>query len=106
MVVLFVPETRFNREASGSVTPRQDSKRAGEADFELQDAKDDPKQASGKANDTRKTILQELNPWSGIDGDVPYLNLYLRPFPLVLYPACAFAALSCKSSEEPPTVHL
>ena len=105
MVVLFVPETRFNREANGLVTPRQDDKQTGEANFELQEVKDDPIQASGKASDTRKTVLQELNPWSGIDGHTSYLNLYLRPFPLVLYPACAFAALSCKSGK-PPTLQL
>ena len=106
MVVLFVPETRFKREANRSVTPRQDNKRAGEANFKIQDVKGDPIQASGKASDTRKTVLQELSPWSGIDRHTSYLNLFLRPFPLVLYPACAFAALSCKSSGKPSTMHL
>ena len=106
MVVLFVPETRFTREANGSVTAQQDDKQTGEANFELQEVKDDPIQASGKASDSRKKFLQELNPWSGIDGHTSYLNLYLRPFPLVLYPACAFAALSCKSSGKPPMLQL
>lgn len=46
----------------------------------------------------RKTFVQELNPWSGVDRNANFLNLFLRPLPVVLYPACMFAMLACKSS--------
>lgn len=98
MVVFFVPETRFFRGSGINPTnePRQVSEATNAADIELQGSKDDAAQESEEANNIRKTVIQELNPWSGIDRNVSYLNVILRPFPLVVYPACAFAALACR----------
>jgi MFS family permease len=45
----------------------------------------------------KRTFLQELNPWSGLDRHTNLINHFLRPFPLILYPACLFATLACKS---------
>lgn len=42
----------------------------------------------------RKTYLQQLNPWSGITPNANLLNLFFRPFPLVLYPAVFYAFIS------------
>ena len=95
MVVFFVPETRFYRGINSTIGPLPVTKAAITSGVESQGPRDDVIRRSDKANGARKTVIQELNPWSGIDRNVSYLNLYLRPFPLVFYPACAFAALSC-----------
>ena len=97
MVVFFTPETRFHREVN-RLTPClpehefPDRKSEGLKHTIAQTHKVIP-------SPLRKSKIRELNPWSGIDRNVSYLNLYLRPFPLVLYPACLFAALSCESTD-------
>ena len=102
MVIFLVPETRFHREARRTVALGPINGPV-DANIESQGLKDEPIQASGKADDTRRTALKELIPWSDIDRNASYLNLFLRPFPLVFYPACAFAALSCKVSRTTTT---
>lgn len=92
MVVFFVPETRFYRGSGINPTNRPRQLNIFRSCF-----KDDVVEQSEEGNNARKTLLQELNPWSGIDRNVSYHNIFLRPFPLVFYPACAFAALACKS---------
>src|SRR5205085_7412876 len=40
------------------------------------------------------TYLQTLNPWSGLNPTVSLLNLFFRPFPLVVYPALIYSFLT------------
>ena len=47
---------------------------------------------------TKKSFVQELNPWSGITPGANFIRLLLRPIPLVLYPAIAFSILSLSST--------
>src|SRR5438045_1380852 len=46
----------------------------------------------------KKNYLQELNPWSGICPGIPkntsVINLFLRPWPLVFYPAGIYSFLT------------
>lgn len=42
---------------------------------------------------TKKTYLQELNPYSGVRRDKSLLAAYLRPWPLFLYPSIIWASL-------------
>lgn len=98
MVIFFVPETRFYREACRTVALGPTNEPADVANIESPGLKDEPIRDSEKASNIRKTALKELIPWSNIDRNASYLNLFLRPFPLVFYPACAFAALTCKVS--------
>ena len=35
----------------------------------------------------KRSFLNELNPWSGIDHQANLLTLFLRPWPLIVYPA-------------------
>ena len=96
--MFFVPETRFYREACRTVALGSTNEAADVAIIESQGLKNEPIQDSEQASNTRNTAFKELIPWSTIDRDASYLNLFLRPFPLVFYPACLFAALSCKVS--------
>lgn len=44
----------------------------------------------------RKSYLQQLNPWSGINPNgqkAGFFWLFIRPWPLILYPAVAYATL-------------
>lgn len=97
MVIFFVPETRFFRERCRAVALGPTDEPADVANAESRGLKDEPIQDSEKASKTRRTALKGLIPWSKIDHNASYLNLFLRPFPLVCYPACAFAALTCKA---------
>ena len=101
MVFFFVPETRFDRGLSPTATAEpignaeskgepKDTTRSITRTFE-----DYSSNESGIETKQRSKTLQELNPWSGIDTKSNYLNLFLRPFPLLLYPACIFATLAC-----------
>jgi hypothetical protein len=42
----------------------------------------------------KRTFLQELNPWSGVNPSASYIHLVLRPWPTVLYPAAIFSFLT------------
>jgi hypothetical protein len=41
-----------------------------------------------------KPYFQQLSPWSGITKDSNIFNLFLRPWPLIFYPATIFALTS------------
>ena len=45
-------------------------------------------------SNTKKSYLQELKPWSQINPNTTYFNLFVRPFPLIVYPAVLFAFLA------------
>jgi hypothetical protein len=43
---------------------------------------------------SKKTFLEELKPWSPINRQTNLLELFLRPWPMILYPATMFGFLS------------
>ncbi|KAL9611704.1 MAG: hypothetical protein Q9167_003666 [Letrouitia subvulpina] len=42
----------------------------------------------------RKSYVQQMKPWSGVNRESSLLNLFFRPLPLVLYPACMYSTLT------------
>ncbi len=101
MVFLFVPETRFHRGLDPSIAPEVVQEPKSSAEVQTQVFDDGISKESGEGvKSVRKTYLQQLNPWSGIDPTSSYLNLFLRPFPLTLYPACLFATLACETPSQ------
>ena len=96
MVLFLVPETRFHRQTVSSKGPVPALGPLESVDAGSQDLREDEDEKSDKANGARKTRIQELNPWSGIDQSVSYLQVFLRPFPLIFYPAVVFATLVCE----------
>merc|ERR1712000_726124 len=66
----FVEETRYNRKVTPS-SPIEDSKEVT---------------TTVEAVIPRKTLRQQLNPWSGIDHDAPFIMMALRSFTYYLVP--------------------
>lgn len=76
------------------------------AEMQTQGFDDGTSKDSGEGqNGSTKTYLQQLNPVSGIDNSSSYLNLFLCPFLLMLYPACLFATLACKRPRDIQYIH-
>ncbi|KAJ9606384.1 hypothetical protein H2200_009345 [Cladophialophora chaetospira] len=95
-IVLFFPESRFSRtiDAVAFPLPRRISngnteKHPGDHEMIEQVDTTDADTLVG----VKKTWLQEMNPWSGTTNH-GILNHFIRPFPLLAYPAVAWACLT------------
>lgn len=104
VVVLFVPETRYDRSeaaisagAPASSLPaspppeKHDARDATDSSPTMSDASD--KEASIIGQLPRKTFIQDLSLFSGTPKNENILILFLRPLPLIAYPAVIFAFL-------------
>jgi len=97
-VLLFVPETQYNRDIGKSL-------RANTSDTTLQSddvlektvsltARELPgSPASEQIQVPKKTYVQEISLWSGTPSDTNLLKMFIRPFPFIVYPAILFAFL-------------
>ncbi|KAK4543369.1 hypothetical protein LTR36_005512 [Oleoguttula mirabilis] len=109
VVVLFCPETRYDRSEFGEnpIPGPQRTESAGTSDEESGDAgpvekvgSSDSKELTARhpavhsAHIPKKTWRQELSLWSGISKDTNLFMLFIRPFPLIVYPAVIFAFLA------------
>lgn len=101
MIILFLPETRFDRKEI--VAADEDSI----SDASSLEKEPKAKNLDGGSDESlpevalagsprRKTYKQELSLWSGLYTHATYFQLFWRPIPLLAYPACLFAALTCK----------
>ena len=105
--VLFVPETRYDRSGipSGAVSPTSgseaDLESAGKAETMSDDgnkltqvttAEKELQQSRGNEI-PKKTWRQELSLWSGVPKDTSLLKLFIRPLPLIVYPAVILSFL-------------
>ncbi|OQN97264.1 hypothetical protein B0A48_16806 [Cryoendolithus antarcticus] len=93
LVVLFLcPETRYAR--SDAASPATSS--APSLDSVPIEGQDVEKSAKIAVRDTqlpKKSFLQDLSLWSGVPKNTNLLNLFLRPFPMIVYPAVIFSFL-------------
>ena len=82
-MVLFMPETQYHRKyITGEREQNGDSKEVvSESTTEV------------NAPLPKKTFLQELIPWSKINPEASYIHLFVRPWPLIVYPAVIFGFL-------------
>ena len=92
----FFSESRFSRESETISAPSMSA-------FESTDpgkAKESNVETLESANQGRffekKSYLAQLNPWSGRTKDENLLKSFVRPFPLILYPAIFWVFASCK----------
>ena len=96
-IFFFFPETRYHRSIdaaaeTGSVLPIQSAEKpSSDATVEHVDTND-----SSQLTGAKKTYFQELSIWSGT-AKKSYFNHLIRPFPLLAYPAVAWAVFTCKS---------
>lgn len=106
MIILFLPETRWDRTKKGKGTSEVveivantvviSTNGGKETGVNEQVQSEESSELGEETFGTRKTYLQELSPWSGVNKTSNWLSLFLRPFPLIAYPACTFAVLACK----------
>ena len=45
----------------------------------------------------KKSYIKQLSLYSGVPKDVNYFSIWVRPFPMIAYPAVIFGLLTCKS---------
>jgi len=104
VVVLLVPETRYDRSeaaiSAGAPAKSQPSSPPSEKNDARDavrssplDSPDDPEKDAGSTQVPRNTFAQDLRLYSGTPKDESILTLFLRPLPLIVYPAVIFAFL-------------
>ena len=101
-VFFLCPETRYDRSAINSAAPSTTASSTSVSKFS-----DDEEQTMEKTTNTNersvqyhsatqvapKTYAQQLSLWTGVSKETSLLKLFLRPFPMIAYPAVAFAFL-------------
>lgn len=101
-VVFLCPETRYDRCAVPVTIPSTPSTTASStcvSKFSDDEESTVEKTISanqrdfGSAQMKPKTYVQQLSLWSGVPRETSLLKLFLRPFPMIAYPAVAFAFL-------------
>ncbi|KAF2090075.1 MFS general substrate transporter [Saccharata proteae CBS 121410] len=108
LVVFFVPETSYDRESvQSSSSPPIASSGAGKSGINDEEAVPEknidaaghevagsPRSSTVQLPVPKKTFMQELSLLSGgSDSSIPLWKLFIRPFPLIVYPAIIFAFL-------------
>ena len=101
MILLFVPETRYHRIPDPITVADHFNREKTSSEAHIRNVNESLAGDTGEPqNSASRSMFQGLKPWSGINKDVSFLNLMLRPLPLALYPACVFAFLGCKCAIE------
>ncbi|KAF1983884.1 MFS general substrate transporter [Aulographum hederae CBS 113979] len=101
-VLFFVPETQYDRDVNKAMATAVDgaSMKSSEAEEVAAEktvsaaANEVPHPDEGQTNQIpKKTWMQEMRLWNGTAKDVNLLEMFLRPFPLIVYPAIMWAFL-------------
>ena len=104
LLFFFVPETQYPRTAQAASLQSPSSENPSESTNEAK-PKDEPSKDETTKYETsvvedqlvvpaKKSYLQQLNPWSRINPNgekANFISLFLRPWPLVFYPAVAYS---------------
>lgn len=107
MILFLVPESRFERDLThvenGNATQPRGSPIDVEDPADKENALADelevaPSPTTSSATPPKKSQMQLLNIYSGVPKDMNILELFLRPFPLIAYPAVLWATLACQLS--------
>jgi hypothetical protein len=97
-ICLFVPETRFNRDAVQP--PSVLSDKTVDHGIKSSAQKVEIADPSDALTGQKKTYLQELSLWSGVSSE-SFFSHFLRPYLLGLFPAVFWATVACKSFRLP-----
>jgi len=91
-IALFFPETQFYRKPATGLSPSNPAPSSTSTD---KDAGPEVEELPASMFPPRKTFIQELNPWSGINPGIEkstnFLFLFIRPWPMVVYPAVIYS---------------
>lgn len=102
VVLFFCPETRYARSGVRTISADEGvSKTSSLENIDDADDKDKDIATKAKAVDDnlatdqvpKKTWLQEKSLWSGVPKDTNLLKLFIRPIPLIVYPAVILSFL-------------
>jgi hypothetical protein len=95
-IFFFFPETQYFRTPSVNDEQRNSVTSANEKEIStVEDERTTSTPLSETLSPQRKrSYLQELKPWSKINPNTNYLNLLLRPWPLIVYPALIYSFLA------------
>lgn len=109
--IFFLPETRFSRATSlaAVVACTESAPAESKSDESLPDQyleESAVEQGRTESKSLTHTWTQGLGLWSGIDSEASYINLLLRPIPLIIYPACAYAVLACELPKRVQTLSI
>jgi hypothetical protein len=95
-IFFFFPETQYFRTHSTD-EPRNNVTSSSEKEIStVEDEKTMPLSETPSPQ-RKRSYLQELKPWSKINPNTNYLNLLLRPWPLIVYPALLYSFLAYAS---------
>ena len=101
-VLLFVPETRFNRDVPkslGATTSDQAIESSSDEDVDVEKTvSPSVKPVPGlpaleQVQVPNKSFAQQLSLWSGVPSDTNLFKMFIRPLPMIVYPAVMFAFL-------------
>ncbi|KAJ9660984.1 hypothetical protein H2201_006712 [Coniosporium apollinis] len=103
-VALFVPETRYDRTISSNLAPTvSDSAVSSSSDEEApvektvtlnsKEVSESSACSAARFHIPKKSFIQELSLWSGTSADTNLFKMFIRPFPLLAYPAITYAFL-------------
>lgn len=100
-VLLFVPETRYFRDENQNVAAPMEPASSGEecgtgagdTTDKLPDSRVSPVPSTSSLVVPKKTWTQELSLWSGVAPDTNLIKMFLRPFPMFVYPSVIYAFL-------------
>ncbi|KAF2839092.1 MFS general substrate transporter [Patellaria atrata CBS 101060] len=97
-ILFFVPETQYARDVSKSLEPTaSDTSLPALYNAETETKQNSPVDAReilpSSISIPKKSYLQELSLWSGVAKDTNILKTFVRPLPMIVYPAVIFAFL-------------
>ncbi|KAK3941811.1 protein HOL1 [Diplogelasinospora grovesii] len=92
-VVLFVPETRYYRDETQNLVSSNTS-----STDDIGDGKEGAKAREKRTEDAtvtvpKKTWGQEVSLWSGVAPNTNLLEMFIRPFPMFVYPCVVYSFL-------------
>ncbi|TID17432.1 MFS general substrate transporter [Venturia nashicola] len=107
-VLLFVPETQYNRDISKSLgSETSTASILIDSGLASSENVNQEKAVGGKAAEVssqtearpalqipKKTWLQEMSLWNELPKDTTLWEMFIRPFPLIVYPAVMFSFLT------------
>ncbi|KAJ8609944.1 hypothetical protein MRB53_038882 [Persea americana] len=93
LVVFFFPETTYDRTTRSSSEPASPAASASPETSETYDTKEALAEIRERSTIQKKTFLQEIKPWSNIKKTDSLPVLFLRPWPMIVYPAVIYAFL-------------
>jgi hypothetical protein len=97
-VLLFVPETRYMRDLSGTQSITSTPTSASDVDLDTEKEAQPEVKVTRQPSDEAiapvptKTFSQEISLWSGIPS-TNLFKMFIRPFSMIVYPAVIYAFL-------------